>query len=123
MVRVVTPFSRAACEIVAPCRISFRAWRERSRAEELRPASFGAWTRRALLDLECGLRAGADGCFLEACARERLREIAFRWRLRHLGLFFISLPTSLTLLLFIGAANSGELDLRGQPASSWVIAA
>ena len=84
MVRVVTLFSCAAREMDAPCRISFRARRERSRAEKLRLGSFEARTMRVLFDLEDVFRAGAVG---------RIREIASRWRLRDLDLFFISLPT------------------------------
>jgi hypothetical protein len=86
---VLTPLSRVACVIEAPCRTSARACRERSRAAKARLESFETGIRRAFVDLERAFRAGADRRLRETADR-----IATRWRLRDLGLFFISLPAS-----------------------------
>jgi hypothetical protein len=65
-------------------------------------------------DLERSFRAGEDRRLRETADRECLRGIASRWRLRDLGLFFISLSTPLNLLLFIGTANGRKRELKGQ---------
>ena len=72
-------------------------------------------------DLERNFRAGADRRLREIADRKCLRGIATRWRLRDLGLFFMSLPTPLTLRHFVGTANSGERELKGQQPGSWVM--
>jgi hypothetical protein len=71
--------------------------------------------------LERNFRAGAHRRLRETADRECLRGIASRWRLRDLGLFFIRLPTLLTLLHFIGTADSSERELKGQQGGSWVM--
>ena len=95
---------------------------ERSRAGELSLVAFETGARRDRFDLEYAFRGRAGGRLRLTADRERLGGTPFRWRLRDLDdFFFISLPTSVTLLHFIGTADVTERESKGQYAGSWVM--
>jgi hypothetical protein len=58
----------------------------------MRSDGFEVRTRRDWFDLEYAFRVRVARRLRKAVERERSRGAAFRWRLRDLDLFFISLP-------------------------------